>query len=74
MATKSYTVIGPLVLAKNEQGGDVYLYQGAPVPDGQSDQWIQNHLDSGLIAADKDATQALSDQAGAGVEAPAKSK
>jgi hypothetical protein len=34
MATKSYTVIGPLVLAKNEQGGDVYL-SGTVRPGGR---------------------------------------
>lgn len=46
---KSYSVKAPLIIAKNEVGADVYVYQGAPVPDGQSDDWIARHVDDGLI-------------------------
>lgn len=48
---KSYSVTAPLVIAKDEVGADVYVYQGAPVPDGQSDDWITRHVDDGLIVA-----------------------
>ena len=46
---KSFTVSAPLVLAKGEKGADVYLYQGASVPDGQSAEWVQRHLDDKMI-------------------------
>jgi len=48
MAT-TYSVTAPLVLAKNEQGGVVYIYQGGQVPAGQSDDWIEQHLRSKMI-------------------------
>lgn len=47
-----YVVTAPLVLAKNEEGGDLYLYQGATVPKGQSDEWIAQHV--GMIAETQD--------------------
>ncbi len=53
MAT-NYTVKAPLVIAKNEQGGDVYVYRGAPVPDGQSDEWIKQHRDDDMIVVGDD--------------------
>lgn len=48
MAT--YIVTAPLVIAKNEEGADLYVYEGGPVPDGQSDEWTRRHLDQGMIA------------------------
>lgn len=61
MAT-TYTVIAPLVIAKNEAGADVYVYKGGQVPEGQSDAWIQAHTDSGMIATGKAADKELAAQ------------
>lgn len=46
-----YFVIAPLVIAKNAESADVYLYQGAQVPEGQSDEWVQRHLETKMIAS-----------------------
>lgn len=46
----AHTVTAPLVIAKTEQGSDIYLYRDAPVPAGQSEEWIATHLDTGMIA------------------------
>lgn len=51
MAT-TYKVIAPLVIAKNAEGADLYLYEGAAVPEGQSDEWVENHLRDGMIEVD----------------------
>lgn len=45
-----YIVTAPLVIAKNGEGGDLYVYEGAPVPEGQSEEWIEQHLDQKMIA------------------------
>lgn len=45
-----YTVTAPLVIAKSREGGDVYLYREATVPDGQTDEWIAAHTRDGMIA------------------------
>lgn len=54
----SYVVIGPLAIAQNEQGQHVHLYRGAPVPPGQSEEWLHSNLVDNIIAevgADADA-------------------
>lgn len=48
--SKQLVVTAPLVIAKNEVGGDVYAYRGAPVPEGQSKDWIERHTRDGMIA------------------------
>lgn len=48
--SKQLVVTAPLVIAKNEVGGDVYAYRGAPVPEGQSEDWISRHTRDGMIA------------------------
>lgn len=68
MAGKTYTVTGPLVIAKNEAGADVYVYKGGTVPDGQSDAWLENN--KGLITAG-DANKVALEESKASVEASA---
>lgn len=34
---KQQVVTAPLVIAKRADGSDVYIYQGAPLPDGLAD-------------------------------------
>lgn len=69
----SYVVTAPLVIAKNEQGSDLYIYKGGQVPDGQSDEWIASHKDAGMIASPKAAEKELAEQpAGASAETTAK--
>lgn len=46
----TYIVTAPLVIAELGEGGNQYVYQGAPVPEGQSDEWIERHLDGNMIA------------------------
>ncbi len=48
----SYKANAPLVVAKSETGADVYVYQDEPIPDGQSDEWVRQMLDEGLIVED----------------------
>ena len=58
----AYTVTAPLVIAHlPEGGGDLYLYQGAAVPEGQSSDWLKSHKDSGMIAETPDAPPAEGD-------------
>lgn len=39
----AYIVKAPLVIAKTDEGSDIYLYQGATVPDDQPEEWT--HID-----------------------------
>lgn len=48
--SKKLVVTAPLVIAKNDEGGDVYVYRGAPVPKGQSSDWLKRHQRDGMIA------------------------
>lgn len=45
MAQTRFVVTAPLVIAKNADGGDVYCYAGAPVPEGQSEDWLERHAE-----------------------------
>lgn len=47
--TKQLVVTAPLVIAKNDAGADVYLYEGATVPDGQSKEWLKRHRRDKMI-------------------------
>lgn len=54
-----YRAIKPLVVARTEEGSDVYTYQGSPVPDNVSEREIQRLLADGFIASDGVAEKAL---------------
>lgn len=67
-----YIVKAPLVIAKNEDGADLYVYEGAPVPDGQSDEWVEHHLRDELIAEVKASDLPSGDVSGS--DKPARSR
>lgn len=46
----AYQVTAPLVIAKSETGADLYIYENGLVPAGQSGEWIEQHLESEMIA------------------------
>lgn len=46
----SYTAVAPLVIAKDESGRDVYIYQDFPVPGNVTEDSIARLLDEGFIA------------------------
>jgi hypothetical protein len=48
MATQE-VVTAPLVIAKTSEGRDLYLYNGAAVPEGQSKDWLERHRRDKLI-------------------------
>lgn len=50
----SYHVSAPLVVAKQSNGSDLYLYQGAPVPDGLADDEVKRLREGGFIEKDED--------------------
>jgi hypothetical protein len=54
----NYVVIAPLVIAKSATGGDLHVYKDAPVPDGQTADWIKRHLDDKMIVKASD-TEAI---------------
>ena len=54
----SYHVSAPLVITKGESGSDMYLYQGAPVPESVNADEIKRLEESGLI--EKDASESKS--------------
>ena len=61
MAAKvSYVVVQALVITKNTDGSDKYLYQGAPVPEFVSADEIKRLSDEGFIAKATD--EAAADQ------------
>lgn len=45
----AHKVTAPLVVVKNEQGADQYLYEGATVPDFVSAETVKRLTDEGLI-------------------------
>lgn len=48
-----YRVTAPLVIAKQPNGSDLYLYQGAPVPEGLSDDEVKRLEEGGFIESDE---------------------
>lgn len=48
-AEKAVIVLAPLVITKQEDGSDVYLYQGAPMPEGISDAEVKRLTAEGFI-------------------------
>lgn len=54
----SYHVSAPLVVAKQPNGSDLYLYQGAPVPEDLSSDEVKRLEEGGFI--EKDASDSKS--------------
>lgn len=48
----SYHVSAPLVITKGESGSDMYLYQGAPVPESVKADELKRLEEGGLIEKD----------------------
>lgn len=46
----AHIVTAPLIIAKNGDGSDRYLYRGSDVPADQSSEWVATHLATGMIA------------------------
>lgn len=62
-----YQVVKPLVIAKGPEGQDLYVYHGGFVPDGQTDEWIDQHVDEEMIVeVSADAAAAAQAQAADG--------
>jgi hypothetical protein len=51
---KSYTVVGALAIVKGSDGKVKYLYRGATVPEGVSDDEVARLEELGLIEAGAD--------------------
>ena len=62
MATK-HVVTAPLVIVKDDQGRDLYLYQGSEVPDVVSAENIKRLKDDGMIATPKAAEKEAAEEA-----------
>ena len=59
MASTQLVVTAPLVIAKTDEGRDLYLYEGAAVPSGQSQEWLKRHRDAEMIGDAEVATRQL---------------
>lgn len=46
-----YIAVTPLVIARDETGRDVYVYNGQPVPGNVSDESVERLVEDGFIAA-----------------------
>jgi len=68
--TMGYIASKPLVITKREDGSDLYLYHGSPVPGHVKGEELQRLLDGEFIAED-DATEAPADVPPAMEEKPA---
>lgn len=66
--TKQLVVTAPLVIAKNEDGADLYLYEGATVPAGQSKEWLKRHRRDKMIGERELRERALPTDEGEGGE------
>lgn len=51
---KSFTVVGALAIVKGSDGKVKYLYRGADVPEGVSDEELARLEELGLIASGAD--------------------
>lgn len=69
-----YIVKAPLVIAKTETGADAYVYEGGVVPEGQSDEWVENHLRDGMIAEVKASEVPSGDVSGSDAKSSRSSK
>ena len=52
---KSFTVVGALAIVRGTDSKVKYLYRGAEVPEGVSDEELARLEDLGLISSDADA-------------------
>lgn len=52
-------VTAPLVIVKNEDGSDRYLYQGALVPEHIKGDTLKRLKDEGMVGSDKDLAETL---------------
>lgn len=50
----AHKVTAPLVIAKNEGGSDVYLYEGAEVPNGLAEGELKRLKDGEFVEEVKD--------------------
>jgi hypothetical protein len=77
MAKTKNTVLGPLVIVKDEKGADHYFYQGAVLPEYVKGDALKALVDSGLVGSEEDLVEAqAADNANPAVtpaKAPAKS-
>lgn len=49
MAAKSFEVSAPLVIARGDDGKDVYLYKGSPVPASVKGDELKRLQDGGFL-------------------------
>ena len=73
MAEKQYTVTGAAVVLPVEGGSERYLYRGAPIGSGYTEDGIKHALALGLIAVVK-AAEKSADKKAAADEAAAETK
>lgn len=67
----AHFVSAPLVIAKNEDGSDLYLYQGAKLPSHVKGDALKAFVDAGLVAkSEEEAAEQAAENSGA--SAPAK--
>lgn len=57
---KSYVVVAPLVITKKEDGQDLYLYEGAVLPDFVKDDEAKRLLDEKYVLEASEAAAAAS--------------
>lgn len=53
-----HIVTAALVITRNEDGSDLYLYAGAPVPERVKGDELKRLVDEGFVAEDKPAPAA----------------
>lgn len=68
MAKTKNTVIGPLVVTKDEKGADQYFYQGSVLPEYVKGETLKGLVDSGLVGSEEDLAEAQADAAPAAAE------
>jgi hypothetical protein len=66
----SNVVTAPLVIVKNEDGSDRYLYQGAVVPEHVKGDALKRLKDDGLVGSESDIAQNDPQEHGTGANAP----
>jgi hypothetical protein len=54
----AHVATAPLVIAKNDEGGDVYVYQGGVLPPDQDEAWLAQMVAEGLVAEVSDEAEA----------------
>lgn len=54
----NYTVTAPLVITKKDDGSDLYLYEGAFLPEGLADSEVKRLVDGGFVEKQSNAAKA----------------